>query len=215
MQVQLEAFEGLNPFQENAFLVHDNKIAHLFDPGFSNSQEWEILLRKLKDQKLNVEAIVLTHAHVDHIMGLQKALQLFNVPVYMHRDSFVFIEKYPEQAMMFGLEAEPITVRPEFIDASPALTIQSLTYDVRFTPGHSPGHLAFHRKQEGWVIVGDALFAGSIGRTDLYGGDYDLLEKSIREELYTLPDETVVWPGHGTHTTIGYEKANNAFIRQG
>ncbi len=214
MQLHLEKYEGLNPFQENAYLIHDNKKAHLFDPGFSNDSEWDLLLRKLKEHDLSIEAIVLTHAHVDHIMGLQRAMQLFQVPVYMHRDSYIFIEQYPQQAMMFGFKAEPIEVDPFFIDASSTLQIGSFQYDTRNTPGHSPGHLAFYRKTENWVIVGDALFAGSIGRTDLYGGDYDQLEQSILKQLYTLPDDTTVWPGHGTHTTIGFEKQNNAFVTQ-
>ena len=214
MQLHLEKYEGLNPFQENAYLIHDNKKAHLFDPGFSNDSEWDLLLRKLKEHDLSIEAIVLTHAHVDHIMGLQRAMQLFQVPVYMHRDSYIFIEQYPQQAMMFGFKAEPIEVDPFFIDSSSTLQIGSFQYDTRNTPGHSPGHLAFYRKTEKWVIVGDALFAGSIGRTDLYGGDYDQLEQSILKQLYTLPDDTTVWPGHGTHTTIGFEKQNNAFVTQ-
>ena len=213
MQLHLEKFDGLNPFQENAYLVHDNERAHLFDPGFSNDQEWEFLLRKLDEHHLNVEAIILTHAHVDHIMGLQKALQLFQVPVFMHKDSFVFIEQYPEQAMMFGLTADPIEVHPKFVEPSAALRIGSFEYDVRNTSGHAPGHLSFYNQDQAWVLAGDALFAGSIGRTDLYGGDFELLKKNILEQLYSLPDQTVVWPGHGTHTTIGYEKKHNAFVK--
>jgi len=136
------------------------------------------------------------------------------VPVYMHQESLPFIEQYPQQAMMFGLEAEPIEVNPTFIDASWTLRIGSFEYDARYTPGHAPGHLSFYHKPGGWVIVGDVLFAGSIGRTDLYGGDFSLLEESIRKKIYTLPDETVVWPGHGPHTTVGYEKRTNPFVKE-
>lgn len=214
MELNLEVFDGLNPFQENAFLVHSDGKAHLFDPGFSNGYEWNRLLSFLENEKLDVEAIVLTHAHVDHIMGLQKAMQEFQVPVYMHQESLPFIEQYPQQAMMFGLEAEPIEVNPTFIDASWTLRIGSFEYDARYTPGHAPGHLSFYHKPGGWVIVGDVLFAGSIGRTDLYGGDFSLLEESIRKKIYTLPDETVVWAGHGPHTTVGYEKRTNPFVKE-
>ncbi len=214
MELNLEVFDGLNPFQENAFLVHSGGKAQLFDPGFSNGYEWNRLLSFLENESLDVEAIVLTHAHVDHIMGLQKAMQEFQVPVYMHQESLPFIEQYPQQAMMFGLEAEPIEVNPTFIDASWTLRIGSFEYDARYTPGHAPGHLSFYHKPGGWVIVGDVLFAGSIGRTDLYGGDFSLLEESIRKKIYTLPDETVVWPGHGPHTTVGYEKRTNPFVKE-
>ncbi|MBP3191191.1 MBL fold metallo-hydrolase [Natronogracilivirga saccharolytica] len=213
MNLKLQKFEGLNPFQENAYLVHDNKKAHLFDPGFHNAEEWDRLLQYLESVKLDVEALVITHAHVDHIMGLQRAMQLFEVPLYMHKDSYIFIEQYPRQAMMFGMNAEPLEVDPVFIDASWTLQIGSFEYDSRHTPGHSPGHLSFYHKNGGWVIAGDALFAGSIGRTDLFGGDYELLEESIKKKLYTLPDDTVVWPGHGPNTTIGYEKKTNPFVK--
>ncbi len=213
MELSLEIFEGLNPFQENAYLVYHGRSAHLFDPGFSSGAEWDGLLRTLEEKQLTVEAIVLTHAHVDHIMGLQKAIQLFEAPVYMHKESYTFIENYPEQAMMFGLDAEPIQVDPQFVEASWTLQIGSFIYDARYTPGHAPGHLSFYHKPRRWVIVGDALFAGSIGRTDLFGGDFALLEESIRKKLYTLPDETIVWPGHGVHTTIEYEKRTNPFVK--
>ncbi len=214
MDLQLEVFEGLNPFQENAFLVYSGSKAHLFDPGFSNGYEWDQLLKFLESHQLEIEAIVLTHAHVDHIMGLQKAMQLFETPIFMHKESYPFIEQYPQQAMMFGFEAEPIEVNPTFIDASWTLQIGSFEYDARYTPGHAPGHLSFYYKNGGWIIVGDVLFAGSVGRTDLYGGDFSLLEESVRKKLYTLPDETVVWPGHGPHTTIGYEKRTNPFVKE-
>lgn len=115
--------------------------------------------------------------------------------------------------MMFGLNADPIQIAPEFVDVSQNLRIGSFEYDVRNTSGHAPGHLSFYHKPGGWVIVGDALFAGSIGRTDLYGGDLALLEENIRKKLYVLPDETKVWPGHGTFTTIGYEKRTNPFVK--
>lgn len=213
MDLQLAKFDDLNPFQENAYLVYFNGKAHLFDPGFSNGYEWDRLLKFLELHQLEIEAIVLTHAHVDHIMGLQKAMQLFNAPVYMHQESIMFIENYPEQAMMFGMEADPLEVRPVFIDASWTLQVGSFEYDARYTPGHSPGHMSFYHKKGGWVIVGDALFAGSIGRTDLHGGDFELLEESIRKKLYTLPEDTIVWPGHGSETSIGYEKKTNPFVR--
>lgn len=213
MKLQIVPFEGLNPFQENTYLVADGSRAHIIDPGFSTDQEFSTLLTVLQENALTVEAIVLTHAHIDHIMGLERCTDQFNVPVYMHADGMVFIEQYPEQARMFGFLAEPIRVSPSFIEPSPALSIGSFVYDARYTPGHAPGHVSLYHQEGGWVLSGDALFAGSIGRTDLHGGDYSTLEQSIRQQLYTLPDDTVVWSGHGPSTTIGHEKAHNAFVR--
>lgn len=213
MKLQVMPFEGLNPFQENTYLVTDGSRAHIFDPGFSTGQEFSDLLKVLEITNLSVEAVVLTHAHIDHIMGLERCTEHFDVPVYMHTEGMVFIEQYPEQARMFGFVAEPISVTPRFIEPSSALSIGSFVYDARYTPGHAPGHISFYHEQGGWVLSGDALFAGSIGRTDLHGGDYATLEQSIRQQLYTLPDDTVVWSGHGPSTTIAHEKAHNAFIR--
>ncbi|MDI6402635.1 MBL fold metallo-hydrolase [Balneolaceae bacterium ANBcel3] len=213
MNLQLEIFEGLNAFGENAYLVHNGTRAHLFDPGFSNDYEWGLLIGKIKELKVIPEAIVLTHAHIDHILGLQRAQELFNAPVYMHEDGLPLMDHFDEQAMMFGLEADPITVEPFPILPSNAARIESFEYDIRHTPGHAPGHVSFYHQPGGWVIVGDTLFAGGVGRTDLYGGDFGLLEESIRKKLYVLPDETVVWPGHGHQTTIGYEKKSNPFVR--
>ena len=213
MKLQIVPFEGLNPFQENTYLVTDGARAHIFDPGFSTEQEFSSLLTALQKRNLSVEAIVLTHAHIDHIMGLERCTGHFKVPVYMHAEGMEFIDQYPEQARMFGFMAEPIRVSPRFVEPSSALSIGSFVYDARYTPGHAPGHLSFYHQEGEWVLSGDALFAGSIGRTDLPGGDYPTLEQSIRQQLYTLPDHTTVWSGHGPTTTIGHEKAHNAFVR--
>lgn len=214
MELHLKVFEGLNPFQENAYLVYGDGKGHLFDPGFTTDEEWNPFLQFLEAQKIDLEAIVLTHAHVDHIMGLQEAVDRFKVPVYMHPAGEVFIHQFPEKARMYGMDALPITVKPQFIEPSPVLKIGTFEYDVRYTPGHAPGHLSFYHKKGGWVIVGDVLFAGSIGRTDLYGGNFSLLEESIKKEIYTLPDDTKVWPGHGGPTTTGHEKRTNPFVNE-
>lgn len=215
MNLHLDVFEGMNPFQENTYLVHNNQVAHLIDPGFSSASEWNRLQNVLEQKKLQIEAIVLTHGHVDHVIGLQEAFDRFQVPVCMHHETWPFLDHFPQQAMMFGFQADPIKVDPQYVEPSADLRIGSFTYDARYTPGHAPGHLAFYCKEAGWVISGDALFAGSIGRTDLYGGDFQLLEKSIRTQLYTLPDETVVWPGHGPKTTVGRERRSNPFVSDG
>ncbi len=203
----------VNPFYENTYLAVEGEAAVLFDPGFFDENEFRQFEQKLSKSGAGLRAVVLTHAHVDHIIGLKKVKSRFDVPVYLHRDDMFFWENYVTQAGMFGLEVEPFDFTPTHLPPQSGWDETGISFDVLFTPGHAPGHLSFYRSQEGLVIAGDTLFQGSIGRTDLYKGDMDTLAKSIKQQLYTLPDETIVYPGHGPATDIGTEKQSNAFVR--
>lgn len=203
----------VNPFQQNTYLLTHASKAVLFDAGFFNASEHHQLAQSLKQENADLEAIILTHAHIDHVIGLEDVKAKYDVPVYLHPDDQYLWENYMSHAAMFGVDVTPFSFEPEWIQENPQLSIGSFTMDARHTPGHAPGHLSFYFKDEGFAISGDALFQGSIGRTDLYKGDFDILEKSIRTQLYTLPDETVVYSGHGPATTIGNEKATNPFVK--
>ncbi len=203
----------VNPFSENTYMLIKDDKAVIFDPGFMYASEMSGFLKLLEDNKARLEAIFLTHAHIDHVLGIQKVRDRFDVPVYLHEEDRYLWDNYMSQSAMFGFDVQPFDFEPERIKPSPKWSVGSFEFDVRFTPGHAPGHVVFYLKDQNVLIGGDTLFRESIGRTDLYKGNFTLLEQSIREQLYTLPDETTVFSGHGPETTIGHEKAHNPFVR--
>jgi hydroxyacylglutathione hydrolase len=211
MPMNIEVFE-VGPFYENTYLLEQNSAAILIDPGFYNDGEFAEFTRHLERSGATLQAIVLTHAHVDHVLGLQRTLKLFDVPVYLNTDDLFLWENFGNQATMFGLNQVGFSFTPEALPASGKIKIGDFEFECLYTPGHSPDHTAFYFEQDQVCIAGDALFKESVGRTDLYKGDFELLAHSIKERLYTLPDSTVIYPGHGPTTTIGNEKVNNPFV---
>lgn len=203
----------VNPFQENTYLMEKDGQAIVFDPGFFNSSEVNKLVQTLQEWDARLIAVVLTHAHTDHVLGLQRVLDRYEVPVYLNHEDLFLWENFVSSSAMFGLEVKPFDFTPVDLQAQKGWTIGPFTFDVLFTPGHAPGHLAYYDESQNILIAGDTLFRDSIGRTDLYKGDFDTLEKSIRENIYTLPDETRVLPGHGPETTVGHEKKHNQFVK--
>lgn len=210
--MKIESFT-VGPFAENSYLLLKGEEALVIDPGFSNQSELEIFLNYLKHSGAQPIAILLTHAHVDHILGLSAILRHADVPVWLSdRDRYLW-ENAEGQAARFGISMASMKVDPEPLKAGSGFRVGSFTLDLLETPGHSPDHLSFYFPDESALISGDALFRESIGRTDLYKGDADELARSIREQLYTLPDETTVHPGHGPSTTIGHEKTHNPYVK--
>ena len=206
--------QAVGPFFKNGFVVgcERTRDAVLIDPG----DEVESLLAFAKTNGLTIRAILLTHAHVDHVTGVAAARRALGVPIYLHKDDqFLYDEAVPMGAM-FGLEVEPQP--PIDIYYQPGDVIAFGDYEVRpyHTPGHCPGGvcLKISKKGEagGELFVGDTLFAGSIGRTDLPGGDYQTLISAIRNVLFAFGDDAVVHPGHGPDTTIGVERRSNPFL---
>jgi glyoxylase-like metal-dependent hydrolase (beta-lactamase superfamily II) len=195
-------------FAQNGYILGDPERgeAVLVDPG----EDAELFLRRLATERLSLEAIWLTHAHLDHVVGVKRVVEDTNVPVYLHPDDLPLYRKAVEQASWFGLRADPQPEPDRKLAEGDVLYVGSAKFEVRHLPGHSPGSVVF--VGPGFVLVGDVLFAGSVGRTDLPGGDAELLFAGIREKLLTLPDETVVYPGHGPETTIGRERATNPFL---
>ena len=157
-------------------------------------------------------AILLTHAHIDHILGVPVLLADHEVPVHMHPESRPMLDRAASMASMFGLPTPDISFETMPLPASGLVEGLILPLEARFTPGHCPGHVSLYWPEAGVVFAGDALFQDSIGRTDLPGGDLTLLSCSIRERLYTLPPDTRVLPGHGPETTIGHEQVFNPFV---
>jgi glyoxylase-like metal-dependent hydrolase (beta-lactamase superfamily II) len=202
------------PFMKNGFVVscEETREAILIDPG----DELRALVDYVQREQLNVKAVLLTHAHLDHITGVGAAKQAYDVQVWLHRDDLFLYDGAQEQAAMFGLRVDPLPPVDRFYDLGEPFHFGRYTVDVRHTPGHCPGGVCLAIGRSGTaereLFVGDTLFAGSIGRTDLPGGDYATLMRSIREVLFAFPDETVVHAGHGPDTTIGEERRTNPFL---
>lgn len=196
------------PVQENTYLIrHISGDAVLVDPGDDASDILELV--RLTGAK--VLAIVLTHAHFDHIGAVEATRLALHAPVYLHEDAWTPYSRAHISAERFNI---PFTQpkAPEFKLELGALQIGALEFMALFTPGHAPGHVALY-SQSGFVISGDALFKNTVGRTDIPGADHALLIRQIKSELYTLPPETVVLPGHGSETTIGAEMQSNPHTR--
>jgi hydroxyacylglutathione hydrolase len=202
------------PFYKNGFVIgcEETREAVLIDPG----DEVDALLAAAARQRLTITRILLTHAHLDHVTGVGRAKQALGVPVYLHRaDNFLY-EAVVEQGRMFGFEVEPQPPIDQFYEGEGPLTFGRYRVRVLHTPGHCPGGVCLAVSKDGssaaTLFVGDTLFAGSIGRTDLSGGDMDTLLQSIRTVLFAFPDDTIVWSGHGPQTTIGQERRTNPFL---
>lgn len=202
-----------NPFSENTYLVfNENKKGFLIDPGNWNEKETEILENFIIENGISIQNILLTHAHIDHVLGLQWASDTYKVAVKMHEEDKEILDRNPMSARNYGFEFSPYKGEIEFLEEGDSLFLDQEELKVLFVPGHSPGSIAFYNNVQHFVISGDALFQGSIGRTDLYRGNYTQLLKSISTQLFTLPDETEVHCGHGNSTQIGFEKKNNPFF---
>jgi len=201
------------PFYKNGFVVgcERTREAILIDPG----DEVDELLAAVRDSDLDVRYILLTHAHLDHITGVAAAKAAFDVPVYLHRDDLFLYENVVQQGAMFGFKVQPQPAPDVFYDLTPQ-HFGDYEVAVHHTPGHCPGGVCLQIGRKGArgsdLFVGDTLFEGSIGRTDLPGGDYATLMRSITGVLFPLGDEATVHPGHGPDTTIGRERTTNPFV---
>ena len=212
---------AVGPFFKNGFVVgcERTRQAVFIDPG----DEVEQLLSFIDNERLHVTHILLTHAHVDHVSGVAEAKRVLGAPIYLHRDDLFLYQNAVRTGMMFGLTVEEPPPVDHFyegpFDIVQAKPITFGDYEVRVlhTPGHCPGGVCLALSKPGdagppHLFVGDTLFAGSIGRTDLPGGDYDTLLKAITGVLFAFPDESIVYSGHGPETTIGRERTTNPFV---
>ncbi|HLB38571.1 MAG TPA: MBL fold metallo-hydrolase [Gemmatimonadales bacterium] len=195
-------------FAQNCYILvdRDARDAVIVDPG----EEADLFLRRIATERVTLKAVWLTHSHADHILGVAHVVETTGVPLYLHPDDRPLYDALPQQSAWLGLTPNVPPPPDQVLAHGIRLSLGGLTFEVRHVPGHSPGHVAF--VGHGVAVVGDALFAGSIGRTDLPGGDAETLLTSIREQLLTLPDGTIVYPGHGPATTIGAERRGNPFL---
>jgi hydroxyacylglutathione hydrolase len=201
----------VGPFQENCYVIGDGEMGAIVDPG----DEATRIALAVEQTGLEIGQILVTHAHIDHVGAVGALADEYACPVLMHAEAEPMLDQLPTQAMMMGLRFGRVPAVDRHIEDEEILEVGGLKLESLYTPGHAPGHLAFYVESEGLVLSGDALFAGSVGRTDLFGGDMEVLMRSIKERLLTLPDETTVYPGHGPRTTIGDERAYNPFLRGG
>ena len=203
----------VGPFQENCYIVGDEETGTgaLIDPG----DEAARIALAVERIGLPISQIIVTHAHVDHVGAVAPLADEFLCPVLMHEEAEAMLRTAPQQAMMMGIRFGKVPKVDRRIVDDEVLEIGSLRLRSLYTPGHAQGHLAFYAEEEGVVFSGDALFAGSVGRTDLPGGSMEVLMRSISERLLTLPDDTRVLSGHGPETTIARERTSNPFLGRG
>lgn len=202
-----------NPFQQNTYLVYDDKgEAFIIDPGNSNNSENQELKKFIEEKKLKLSRLLLTHAHIDHIMGNRFIFDTYGLLPEVHKEDLFFIDRMSQTASMYGVKCEQSPAPEKFINEGDKITLGEYVFDCIFTPGHSPGSISFYNSQNKLLISGDVLFYGSIGRTDLPKGDHETLLKSVREKLFVLPPDVKVYSGHGQSTTIGFERENNPFF---
>ncbi|MFT4062504.1 MAG: MBL fold metallo-hydrolase [Edaphocola sp.] len=211
--LQVKAFT-FNPFQENTYLlINERKDCWIIDPGMYGVQEEKKLVDFMTLNGLQPKQIINTHTHIDHIFGVDALKQKYNIPFGAHRSEAPVLQSARGSAMMFGFNFGAAPVVDFFIEEGKNLLLGNDELQVLLCPGHSPGSIVFYNKGAGWAIAGDVLFNGSIGRSDLPGGNHEVLVNSIRTQLYALPKETEIYPGHGPATTIGAEMRHNPFVK--
>ena len=200
-----------NVFSEQTYVLdHGNGEATVFDPGMSSSDERNAFMEFLESKGLTLVNCLLTHAHLDHVMGAQWIFNQFNLLPRLHPSDSPTWEQAPISAQLYGIPMDSLPERGEDLPGTGAtIELGKFTLEVREAPGHCLGHVVFVCHEHQFVIGGDVLFKGSIGRTDLPGGDFKILTSSIKNQLFSLPDPYIVYPGHGDYTTIGREKKSN------
>lgn len=209
----IQVFE-FNPFSENTYVLYDETgQCVIIDPGCYTAPERAKLAAFIEDNKLRPVRHLNTHCHLDHVFGNAFVHRTWGLGLEIHQNEVPLLERFSTVCQMYGIpQAETPPPASAFIEAGAVISFGTTQLEVLFTPGHSPGSLSFYCRKEGFVIAGDVLFLESIGRTDLPGGNHDLLLESIRTQLFVLPEETMVYPGHGPATTVRHEKEYNPFF---
>ncbi len=214
MKLDVHSFQ-FNAFQENTFIVSDeNKNCVIIDPGCYGQHEEEELFQFIETNKLLPLALLNTHSHIDHILGNYAVKTKYDIPFYLFQEEVPTLNAVASYAEIYGFGAYKISPEPDvYLEDHSDISFGEITFKVYHTPGHSVGHVVFYNEENKFVINGDVLFEGSFGRVDLPGGDLQKLKNSIFDTMFKLPEDTIVYCGHGASTTIGREKKDN-YIHQ-
>ncbi len=211
MNIQTFTF---NPFQENTYVLYDNtKECIIIDPGCYTIEEEALLTDFINKNQLNPVKLINTHCHIDHILGNKFVCKKWNINLFTHKEELDLLEASEEISKIYGFEDYNLSPIPkEYLNAGQKIKFGEISLEILFCPGHSPGHICLFCKKNNILIAGDVIFKGSIGRTDLPGGDYKVLLESINKEIICLPNETQIYSGHGPSTVLSEEKKHNPFI---
>jgi len=202
-----------NGFQENTYILFDEtKECVIIDPGCYDSYEKKVLQNFISEQKLVPKKLLNTHTHIDHILGNQFVSKTFNIGLEINKHDLEALHRTTEYGHLYGFSVEQSPEPINFLNEGDMVKFGNSELEILFTPGHSEGSICFYHRKQKFAISGDVLFYGSIGRTDLPGGDYETLIASIKEKLFPLGDDFKIYSGHGPSTTIGFERKYNSFL---
>lgn len=203
-----------SPVQENTYVIYGEQgDCCIVDPGCYFGNERNELKEFIQETGLSPKYLLNTHCHLDHVFGNKFVHDTWGLTLHLHEKEKVVLDYAPVSGVNWGLPFDNYKGDLIYLREGDTIRLGDDKFDVLFTPGHAPGHISFYCAAQNFILSGDVLFRGSIGRTDLPGGNFDTLAQSIREQLYTLPDETIVYSGHGPETTIGQEKKTNPYVK--
>lgn len=210
--IQIKSFP-FNPYQENTYILYDESLeCVIIDPGMYSGDEQNALLQFISENKLKPVLLLNTHCHIDHVLGNKFIYDTYGLLPQFHKGEEMVLNAVIAYAPQMGIRYEVSPLPEIYLPESGIVKFGNTELELIFAPGHSPAHLCFYNKAAHFLIGGDVLFYQSIGRTDLPGGNHNQLIKNIREKIFTLPDECIVYPGHGPSTSIGFEKKHNPFL---
>jgi hydroxyacylglutathione hydrolase len=206
---------AFNPLAENTYVLNDQKDACvIIDPGCYFDNERVVLQEYIEQQGLSPKILLNTHCHLDHVFGNKFVYENWDLPLHLHEKELPVLDAAPAMGKEWGMPFENYNGDLHFLTPGETILLGEDRLTILFLPGHSPGSVGFYCADQGFLIGGDVLFHESIGTSDLPGGDHATLLRSIREQILTLPDDTVVYPGHGEPTTVGHERAHNPFLQR-
>ena len=202
-----------NPYQENTYILYDDSLeCVIIDPGMYTATEQNTVVNFIRTHNLKPVLLLNTHCHIDHVLGNKFVFDQYGLKPKFHIGESEVLEAVIAYAPAMGFRYEPSPLPDEYLPETGTISFGNTELQLIFAPGHSPAHLCFYDKDANLLVGGDVLFRGSIGRTDLPGGNFNLLINNIKEKLFSLPDDCTVYPGHGPETTIGYEKQHNPYL---